>query len=180
MSDHPCSIDYGVREREGCENVDPSELIIIKHYLNELNMNFAWKIDHGKGVEAAELFTDDGCYVMPTETLRGKSQIRDWYQRRHQEQQKSGKNTIHLIQNLHIEVLNPNQATGTCYLTFYKFRNGLGFSRPFAICEYRDVYQRCSATDQWLFKHRDLSIRAIKPELFFFYKIYNALRKLRS
>lgn len=135
-----------------------SDLISIERACARLVTLYCHRIDLGEGARVGELFTDDGVWHTPAVTANGRAEIARYFQRRQQNRRRKSR---HICENLLIDVVDENNATGVVYLTYYHHdADGPDETPPAGpptlIGEYRDTFVR--STDGWRFKRREVAI----------------------
>ena len=137
----------------------------IERACERLMYRYCQLMDHGKAVEAAELFSDDAeCTILPGNTMRGRAAIAEGFAAR---QALTGRMSKHVCSTPLIDVIDEDNARGTVYLTLYRHdgepgRSTSPLSGPVLVGEYRDQYTR---TDEgWRIKKRALRIDFILEE----------------
>lgn len=115
-------------------------------------------IDHGEASKVADLFTVDGVWSSPENTMTGQAEIARGFMRR---EQNKGRMSRHICNNLLIDVLDENTAQGVVYLTLYRHDGGVGrptspVGLPAMVGEYRDRFKK--TTQGWRFDRRDVVV----------------------
>lgn len=120
--------------------------------IEALIAEFAYLIDHGRGTEVHELFTEDGIYGRSTgERSVGREAVREAYLRR---AQLPPKTTRHLFTNLRLEWSDGGKLAGTSIMTLFMGEGELPLPpQPYLVSEYRDVYRFCD-DKRWRFEER--------------------------
>ena len=129
-----------------------NELVRVRPEIEALIAEFAYLIDHGRGTEVHELFTEDGIYGRSTgERATGREAVRRTYERR---AQLPPYTTRHLFTNLRLEADVDGALKGTCMLTLYMGEGELPLPpHPYLVSEYRDNYRLCD-DGRWRFAER--------------------------
>jgi len=129
-----------------------NELISARPAIEALIAEFAYLIDHGRGIEVHELFTEDGVYGRSTgERSVGREAVREAYRRRAELPLRT---TRHLFSNLRLEAGDARQISGTCLMTLYMGEGELPLPpAPYLVSEYSDVYRLCG-DGRWRFAER--------------------------
>lgn len=128
------------------------DLVRLRPEIEALIAEFAYLIDHGRGTEVHELFTEDGVYGRSTgERSEGREAVRQAYLRR---AQLPPKTTRHLFTNLRLDWNERGELTGTAMMTLYMGEGELPLPPlPYLVSEYRDVYRLCD-DGKWRFAER--------------------------
>ena len=135
--------------------MDLEQRTLIEQACTRLCHEYARAIDFRDYDNFPLLFTDDAVLNVG-KPLEGRAAILASVMRRPDELR-----SRHVISNITIDVLNPDQARGTAYLTLYRYlgkaalqRDPIPFDGPAAIGHYEDRYQRSAGS--WLFQRRTL------------------------
>lgn len=131
------------------------ERMLIERACERLVAEYCHFVDHGLGARIAEQFTDDGVWTSAENTLEGKAAIARGFAAR---QANAGRMSRHVCDNVLIEVVDADNATGVAYLTLYRADGEVGRARspaqaPTLVGEYRDVFARTA--EGWRFKRRE-------------------------
>ncbi|MDX1873255.1 nuclear transport factor 2 family protein [Mycolicibacterium sp. 120266] len=127
--------------------IDPATRTAIE----ELIVDFAWRIDHQQGHRVEELFHDDGEYVLFGYPVQGRAAIKALYAHR----RSSGARTSrHLFSNVHITAADDATIHAVSVLTLHA-ADGLPPLplRALMIADYDDVISRGS-DGRWRFARR--------------------------
>ena len=129
-----------------------NELVAVRPAIEALIAEFAYLIDHGRGSEVHELFTEDGVYGRSTgDRSVGRDAVREAYRRR---DQLPPRTTRHLFTNLRLDPGQSGQLKGTCLLTLYMGDGEPPLPpQPYLVSEYRDTYRLCD-DGRWRFAER--------------------------
>ena len=111
-------------------------------------------IDHGAAAKVAELFASDGTWTAPGVSMNGQGELRAGFKTR---QDNAARMSRHVCNNLLIDVVDENNATGSVYLTLYTFDGEEGrtvspLEGPNLVGEYNDVFVRTE--EGWRFQSR--------------------------
>ncbi len=128
------------------------KLLEIRPAIDQLIVEFAYLIDHGRGTEVHQLFTEDGIYGRSTgDRAVGRHAVREAYIRRAQLPLYT---TRHLFSNLRLEERADGEIAGTCLLTLYMGSGELPLPPvPYLVSEYQDRYRLCD-DHRWRFAER--------------------------
>jgi ketosteroid isomerase-like protein len=138
--------------------MDDVERMLIERECERLITAYCHHVDHGEAVRVNELFTDDGVWTAPGIRLEGRDQLRDRFQHR---QDQADRTSRHVCLNFLCEVLDADNASGVVYLVLYRHDGGLerGVApavAPTMVGEYRDRFERTG--DGWRFAERTLVV----------------------
>lgn len=137
--------------------MEESQKTCVIQACSQLVIRFANLIDAMRYEELVEMFTEQGSFTRPTEpdkVISGRKAILEAFQARPKDVV-----TCHLISNIEIDVLSPDEAVGRCYILLYtanaankaeKF--GLQASPGQFIGEFDDTFVR--EEDAWRFDKR--------------------------
>ena len=107
--------------------------------IDQLLATFAYLLDHGRADEVAALFTEDGAFVSPLATLRGRAELTAGFGTRARQTHV----TRHLHANLYLRPESDHRARGTVALTVYRAPGPqLAPPRPFLVADCEDAYER--------------------------------------
>lgn len=119
-------------------------------------------VDHGEASRIADLFTDDGVWTSPENTMTGKNQIRAGFQAREDNKIRMSR---HVCNNFLLNNVSENEAEGVVYLTLYRCDGKEGrrvspLDGPEIVGEYRDLFRR---TDQgWRIARRETVVSFVR------------------
>ncbi|BBZ60628.1 nuclear transport factor 2 family protein [Mycolicibacterium monacense] len=135
-------------------------LMAIRPSIETLVAEFAWLIDHESGRGVAELFTHDGEYEMGPVSLSGRSEIEEFYRRRHAAGPRTSR---HLFTNLRLRDVDGDSVRGTCVLSLHA-ANGVPPHplSPVIVADYDDEYVR-GEDGSWLFRRRTVTVLFGEP-----------------
>jgi ketosteroid isomerase-like protein len=129
--------------------------------IQELNAEFAFRIDQGDMESAADLFAEDGSYGRRGEAASvGRETIRGVYRalnaaRRH--------TTRHLFSNFRITPESHHRARGSCVMVMYAAAGELPQPvRPVLVQDFHDLY--CEIDGRWLFQSREAVRLFVDPD----------------
>ena len=131
----------------------------------KLSIAYAQYVDFRRYDAFADLFAIDGVLDVG-QPLVGREAIR---QAMHQRSDKL--RSRHVLSNIHIEVANPDRATGISYLSLYRYygpqslvNDAVDLEGPAAIGHYSDEFVRTDAG--WRFSRRELNFAFRNPKYF--------------
>ena len=144
--------------------MDISERVLIERECERLVTLYCHYVDHGEAERIAELFAKDGVWRSPQVTMNGKEELRRGFRARQQNQRRMSR---HVCNNLLIDVIDADNATGCVYLTLYRHdgKEGRALSPlpgPEMVGEYRDRFVRTA--DGWRFADREAAISFLRQE----------------
>ena len=119
--------------------------------ISELRARYCFLVDHGKGREAVDLFTEDGEFHGPVKSYRGRQE----QLRHYDEHVLSG--MWHFISNEIIQI-DGDSATGQCYCHMPSVCNGESYV---CACRYDDVLTKQDGS--WKFKSRTVTFYYFVP-----------------
>jgi hypothetical protein len=137
--------------------MDDLQRLLIERECGRLVSLYCHYIDHGEGARVAELFTEDGVWSSPENTMTGRDGVHRGFMNR---QNNAGRMSRHICNNLLIEVVDEQRATGVVYLTLHRHDGEPGrrtspISAPTLLGEYRDTFVKTA--DGWRFQRRDVT-----------------------
>jgi hypothetical protein len=99
------------------EAMTPLDRLLIERSCERLVNDYCRFVDFGEAARMAELFTEDGEWISAGGSMRGRAELLAAFGAR----QELGRRTSrHVCTNVSIDVLNPHQAVGLCYLINYR------------------------------------------------------------
>jgi uncharacterized protein (TIGR02246 family) len=136
--------------------MDAMEQLLIERECERLVTRYCHYVDHGEAAKIAELFTEDGVWSGPGFELKGLEQVRKGFERR---QANKARMSRHVCNNLLIDVVDASNASGTVYLTLYRYdgeedRTTSPLEGPIIVGEYRDRF--VLTDDGWRFARREI------------------------
>ncbi|TYL55504.1 nuclear transport factor 2 family protein [Nocardioides sp. BGMRC 2183] len=139
------------------EAVAPIERLLAIEECRRLMADYGWRFDHGRAVEVAELFTDDGVWRSNTIEAVGQEQLRAFFQRR---ADLTDRLTRHVVTNIAIDVVDADHVRARSYAVEIRDDrgvDGLGAdTRPGVVGDYEDDLVRVDG--RWLFQERRVII----------------------
>lgn len=152
--------NYGFRNHTG---MNESDIAAIERACAQLSMAYARAIDFRDYDAFVLLFTEDGVLNVGEERA-GREAIRTWLRHRPDELR-----SRHVISNVFIDVLGPDEARGISYFTLYRhygeesLRYGpVPLHGPAAVGHYEDRFVRTA--EGWLFRSRRAHVAFRNPE----------------
>jgi ketosteroid isomerase-like protein len=136
--------------------VDDTAKLLIERACGRLVTQYCHFVDHGEAARVGELFTEDGVWASPETTMTGREAIVRGFQRR---QDNTARISRHVCENLLVEVIDADTATGVVYLTLYRHDGEPGAptapaQAPAIVGEYRDRFVR--TPEGWRIQRRDV------------------------
>lgn len=136
--------------------MDVAERIEIERECERLVTAYCHHVDHGEAARIADLFIDDGVWRSGKVVMEGMDQLREGFALR---QANTRRMSRHVCNNLLVDVLDADHATGVVYLTLYRNDGEEGreispLDGPALVGEYRDRFVR--GPQGWRFAHREL------------------------
>lgn len=93
----------------------------IERACEALILQIAWTTDHGPHADIPGLFTEDGEMVRDGSPTRGRAALVEMYAKR-----PSSLFTRHVLSNVMVRVVSPQEASATSYATVYRHRSSDG------------------------------------------------------
>ncbi len=144
--------------------MNDSERLVIEAACYRLVTDYCHFVDHGEASRIADLFTDDGVWTSPENTMTGRDELRAGFQAR---EDNKGRMSRHVCNNFRLFEISENRAKGCVYLTLYRHDGepGRSFSPldgPVVVGEYEDEFVRTD--DGWRIKHRAIKVAFVKRD----------------
>lgn len=119
--------------------------------IEQLTIEYAYLLDHGRAAELAALFTPDAVFETLEARAVGRAAIAAYYARRAADP----RTTRHISTNLRLVFETPDRATGTRTILYFR---GDGAGPPFpakpgAVGEYSEIFER-GRDGKWRFASR--------------------------
>jgi hypothetical protein len=131
----------------------PAVPVEVRIALEELNHEFAYRVDFGPAETAADLFIEDGWYAWGDKRSNGREAIREAYRQR---AARGVRTARHLCTNLRISMLSENEANGkSIWLIFAEDGPPPHPPVPLLVADVDDVYVR--ENGRWLIRSRRLT-----------------------
>ena len=139
-----------------------TERIEIERACERLTQRYCHLVDHGEAERVADLFTKDGVWASPENTMNGQEEIRKGFARR---QAQTGRMSRHVCTSFLLDEVEADRATGCVYLTLYRHDGDEGrrlspLEGPEMVGEYRDRFER--TPDGWRIAHREIGVSFLK------------------
>jgi SnoaL-like domain len=146
--------------------MDPLERLLAERACERLIYRYAQLLDLGEADQVPELFVDDGVWELPGRIrFAGRAELDAGIPSR---LFAPGRTARHLCMNVVIDVLGPDEATGTSYMVNYRHDEPSGVAAelaptgdPVYIGEYRDRFVRTE--DGWKFQRRRTELAFGQP-----------------
>lgn len=121
--------------------------------IEDLIIEHAWLIDHGRANELPDLYTEDGRMLGLGGDIVGRAAITAWSERRAAMQERTSR---HAYSNLRLVPETDDCVRGSMIVTVYR-RDGVtvGPATPLMVGDYEDVYER-GDDNRWRFAERKL------------------------
>jgi hypothetical protein len=135
--------------------MDDLNRLLIERACERLVTQYCHFVDHGEAERISELFTGDGVWSSPENTMTGRDAIRAGFAAR---QKNTKRMSRHVCSNLLIDVEDETTARGVVYLTLYRHDGEPGrrtspSAVPAIVGEYRDTFVKTA--EGWRFQRRD-------------------------
>ena len=134
--------------------MDRLEHLLIRQEIEELNAEFAYRVDHRLGEQVAELFTPDGSYGRTTgQRSVGRDAIRQAYSLRKEHGTRTAR---HMFTNLRLVYQGDGVVHGTSIMLLFA-EDGLPPlpAQPLAVSDFEDVYVR-DGDGAWRYQSRTI------------------------
>ncbi|MEU6526120.1 nuclear transport factor 2 family protein [Streptomyces sp. NPDC046924] len=146
-------------------DLPPLERLLAIEECTRLMTEYGRRIDHGRAVSVAELFTEDGAWRSPTIDAVGRDRLRAFFARR---DALTDRVTRHVVTNIAVDVLDADHARGVSVAVELRGDrddrdvDGLATdTRPAIVGDYEDEFVRVDG--RWLFRERRVVV-AFKRE----------------
>lgn len=114
---------------------------------------YGYRFDHGAGVAVADLFVDDGEWISPAVTCRGRAELIAFFRLR---DELTDRITRHVVTNITVELQSTDRAAArSIAVEFRGVRSADGLAtetRPALIGDYEDEFVRVDGV--WKFRRR--------------------------
>ena len=120
--------------------------------IHALVNEYAWRLDHQRWHEIADLCTDDAVLSIRRREIVGKQGLAEWAQRRAAKEET--RRTLHQMTNLRIDAVDQNHATGVAALVLHMAKGSGNTTYVDLVGDYHDEYVR--TPDGWRFRRRRL------------------------
>ena len=141
-----------------------SEQLEIEAACYRLVTDYCHFVDHGEASRIADLFTADGVWTSPENTMTGLDELREGFQAR---EDNKGRMSRHVCNNFRLFEISKDRAKGCVYLTLYRHDGEAGRSfspleGPAMVGEYVDEFVRTD--DGWRIKHRAIKVDFVRRD----------------
>ncbi|MGE4605509.1 MAG: nuclear transport factor 2 family protein [Myxococcota bacterium] len=145
--------------------MDAIERMAIERECERLVTRYCHIIDHGEASRVAELFSKDGAWRAPGVVMQGNEEIRVGFTAREANRARMSR---HVCNNLLIDVVDENNATGVVYLTLYRHdgdeeRRVSPLDGAEMVGEYRDRFERTA--DGWRMAERSTHVSFVRENV---------------
>jgi hypothetical protein len=135
------------------DDISPLERLLAIEECTRLMVEYGRRLDHGRGISTAELFTEDGAWRSNTIDAVGQDQLRAFFARR---EALTDRATRHVVTNIAVDVLDADHAHGVSVAMEIRDDQGAdGFAvdtRPAIVGDYEDEFVRVDG--RWFFQER--------------------------
>lgn len=140
------------------------EKMLIERACERLVQQYCHFVDHGQASRIAELFTADGIWTSPENTMTGNEEIRDGFSRR---ERRTARRSRHVCTNLLIDVQDEEHATGCVYLTLHRHDDKQEADVrpsevPAVVGEYQDNFVKTPAG--WRIQRREIVVDFVRTQ----------------
>ena len=130
----------------------------IERHCERLVTAYCHYVDHGEAERVGDLFAEHGVWRSPEVRMQGGAEIRRGFAAR---QANARRMSRHVCNNLLVDVVDENHATGCVYLTLYRHdgdpeRKVSPLIGPVLVGEYRDRFVRTS--EGWRIEDRQVIV----------------------
>jgi uncharacterized protein (TIGR02246 family) len=144
--------------------MDDLQRLLIERACSRLVTQYCHFVDHGEASRIADLFTVDGVWTSPENTMDGREAIARGFMNR---ERNTARMSRHVCNNLLVEVIDENTAAGVVYLTLYRHDGEAGrkvspVGPPAMVGEYRDRF--ANTADGWRFSRREIALSFVEPK----------------
>jgi uncharacterized protein (TIGR02246 family) len=145
--------------------MDAIDRVAIERECERLVTRYCHIIDHGEASRVAELFSEDGTWRGPGVVMQGIEQIRVGFAAREANRARMSR---HVCNNLLIDVVDEDNATGVVYLTLYRHdgdekRRVSPLEGVELVGEYRDRFVR--TPDGWRIADRSTHVSFVRENV---------------
>lgn len=138
--------------------MDPVQRLLIERECERLVVDYCHFVDHGEASRIADLFTEDGVWKSPENTMKGREELLQGFGLR---QANTRRMSRHVCNDFRVDVIDDDHAEGAVYLTLYRHDGDEGrrlspLEGPQMVGEYRDRFVRTS--EGWRIAHREIEV----------------------
>jgi hypothetical protein len=142
--------------------MNTAEQLSIERQCQRLVTEYCHLVDHGEAEQIADLFSEDGVWTSPENTMNGQAEVRRGFAAR---QANTKRMSRHVCNNFLLSIIDEDHAEGTVYLTLFRHDGEPGrrlspLEQPQMVGEYRDRFVRTS--DGWRFARREIEISFLR------------------
>jgi hypothetical protein len=144
--------------------VDDLQRLLIERECDRLVTRYCHYVDHGEASKIADLFSKDGSWRAPGVLMSGQDELRSGFAAREANSERMSR---HVCNNLIVDVVDEDHATGCVYLTLYRHdgdasRKVSPLEGPALVGEYRDRFVRTA--EGWRFDERSVQMSFVREE----------------
>lgn len=142
--------------------MDPVQRLLIERDCERLVVDYCHFVDHGEATRIADLFTEDGVWKSPENTMKGREELQQGFGLR---QANTRRMSRHVCNDFRVDVIDDDHAEGTVYLTLYRHDGDEGrrlspLEGPQMVGEYRDRFVRTS--EGWRIANREVEVSFLR------------------
>jgi SnoaL-like domain len=134
-------------------SLDPVDRLLAVADCTALMHEYGYRFDHGNGVGVADLFVDDGEWISPAVSCRGRDELIAFFTLRDQMTERL---TRHVVTNITVTVHSADEATARSIAIEYRGNRGPdGMTTdtvPALVGDYEDEFVRVDGV--WKFRRR--------------------------
>ena len=134
-------------------SLDPVERLLAEQECIALMHEYGYRFDHGNGVGVADLFTEDGEWLSPVVTCRGRAELVAFFTLRDRMTERV---TRHVVTNITVTVRTADEATARSIAIEYRGERGPDGltvqTVPALVGDYEDEFVRVDGA--WRFRRR--------------------------
>lgn len=131
----------------------PLDRLLAVNACTTLMHEYGYRFDHGNGVGVADLFTDDGEWISPAVSCRGRDELIAFFTLRDQLTERL---TRHVVTNITVDVQSTDEASARSIAIEYRGKRGSDGRAtntvPALVGDYEDEFVRID--DVWKFRRR--------------------------
>jgi hypothetical protein len=121
--------------------------------IHALVNEYAWRLDHQRWHEIADLCTEDAVLSIRRREIVGKAGLAEWASYR--QAKEVTRKTLHQMTNLRLEAVDADHATGVAALVLHIAKGGGSATYVDLVGDYHDEYVR--TPEGWRFRRRRLA-----------------------